>query len=887
MDAKVDRSAMRIASPPTLRIATGLLLAVLLSVVGYQVVRRLNSHGPEALLKRADEMSWLNSWIAAEPLYRTAEIEFEQRHEPSKALYARVSEMPAQSESSASIPSQIALLRHDLDLPEARDPETRLRILTILGMLEANYDAAMARETWAEVESLAIRRRHLLLASRAVGEQGFAAFLLGDIATAKKDVLRAWTVAKLADPAAHIRYASMYGAGLLELHKYKEALGPLDEAIRVAATTRGAAYPSIAIDAKIEALSGLGRNQEALSLAAQEMQKISTYHLAGHLYQLYQTRAGIYERMGRLDQAVSDLEQAVRYAKQLSYWRGLTQADGTLAEAYIHRGALEPALSAINEAIDANKNIPDELYFVPRNLGIKAEILSRLGDVKASNELYEKSADLLDALLSKVPTPMVERELLSDLGIVYAGYFASLSDQGKLAEAFRAIERARGRVEAQALSHHEVVVPHQPSPAELELTSLNLKLLDTDDPNARGRILDSIYSTEQQLGADFQEIDQPPKPVPLTIFQHDLRASELFVEYVLGEPHSYALAVTASSVHRYTLPPKSELEKEAAQYRSEIKQKKTDLPLAQQLYDGLLGDIPEVGKEHDLIVVPDGKLHLLPFSALANSGQYVLTTHLVTVAPSGTVLDILRHRANPTIQDDLPYVGVAAWISKPPPTTLLATIHRAVSGPERRNLVALPESRNEVETIASDLPKPSTILLGNHATKTAFTQLPLNEYKVIHLALHGYADPEFPDRSALIFAPQSSPADDGLLQVRDIRTLPLNSELVTLSACDTGVGPVGEEGVANIVNAFIEAGAQSVVSTLWELEDHSTAQLMIDFYQHLGRGEGKAAALRQAQLDLQKSGDPPYFWAGFELDGEPSAPLFTSSTSNLSLRSSR
>ena len=887
MEAKVDRSAMRIASSPTLRIATGLLLAVLLSVVGYQVFRRLNSHGPEALLKRADEMSWLNSWIAAEPLYRTAEVEFEQRHEPSKALYARVSEMPALSESSTTIPSQIATLRHDLSLPAARDPETRLRILTILGMLETNYDAAMGRETWAEVESLAIRRRHLLLASRAVGEQGFAAFLLGDIATAKKDVLRAWTVAKFADPAAHIRYASMYGAGLLELHKYKEALGPLDEAIRVAAKTRGAAYPSIAIDAKIEALSGLGRNQEALALAAQEMQKISTYHLSGHLYQLYQTRAGIYERMGQWDQAVSDLEQAVRYAKQLSYWRGLTQADGTLAEAYIHQGALEPALSAINEAIDANKNIPDELYFVPRNLGIKAEILSRLGDVKASNELYEKSADLLDALLSKVPTPMVERELLSDLGIVYAGYFASLSDQGKLAEAFQAIERVRGRVEAQALSHHEVVVPHQPSPAELELTSLNLKLLDTDDPNARGRILDSIYSTEQQLGADFQEIQQPPKPVPLTIFQHDLRASELFVEYILGEPHSYALAVTANSVHRYTLPPKSELEKEAAQYRSEIKQKKTDLPLAQQLYDGLLGGIPEVGKEHDLIVAPDGKLHLLPFSALANSGRYVLTTHLVTVAPSGTVLDILRHRANRTIQDDLPYVGVAAWISKPPPTTLLATIHRAVSGPERRNLVALPESRNEVETIASDLPKPSTILLGNHATKTAFTQLPLNEYKVIHLALHGYADPEFPDRSALIFAPQSSPADDGLLQVRDIRTLPLNSELVTLSACDTGVGPVGEEGVANIVNAFIEAGAQSVVSTLWELEDHSTAQLMIDFYQNLGRGEGKAEALRHAQLDLLKSGDPPYFWAGFELDGEPSTPLFTSSTSNLSLRSSR
>jgi CHAT domain-containing protein len=151
----------------------------------------------------------------------------------------------------------------------------------------------------------------------------------------------------------------------------------------------------------------------------------------------------------------------------------------------------------------------------------------------------------------------------------------------------------------------------------------------------------------------------------------------------------------------------------------------------------------------------------------------------------------------------------------------------------------------------------------------------------IHLALHGYADPEFPERSALVFAPRSSPADDGLLQVREIRTLPLNTDLVTLSACNTGVGPVGEEGVANVVNAFIEAGAQSVVSTLWEMEDHSTAQLMIAFYANLSRRETKT----EAQLRSLKSGDPPYLWAGFELDGEPNATLFTDSKSTSSFRS--
>jgi CHAT domain-containing protein len=177
--------------------------------------------------------------------------------------------------------------------------------------------------------------------------------------------------------------------------------------------------------------------------------------------------------------------------------------------------------------------------------------------------------------------------------------------------------------------------------------------------------------------------------------------------------------------------------------------------------------------------------------------------------------------------------------------------------------------------------------LGSRATETNFKQLPLNQYNVIHLALHGYADPEFPDRSALVFAPEEPATNDGLLQVREIRNLRLNANLITLSACDTGVGPVGEEGVENIVNAFIEAGAQSVVSTLWELEDHATAHLMTVFYEHLGRHEEKAEALRQAQLEMINSGAPPYYWAGFEIDGEPGGSLFKKTGTNFSFRSTR
>jgi CHAT domain-containing protein len=413
-----------------------------------------------------------------------------------------------------------------------------------------------------------------------------------------------------------------------------------------------------------------------------------------------------------------------------------------------------------------------------------------------------------------------------------------------------------------------------------------VQLLDTDGAAARSQILDTIYTTEQQIGADEQDVDTPPDPVPLDKLQEDLRPSELFIEYVLAEPQSYALAVTRNSAHCFLLAPKDQLEEEATQYRSELTKGNTDLRLARRLFYGLLGGISEYRTKTDLILVPDGKLHLLPFAALADSGQYLAASHTVSVTPSGTVLDLLRHRNNGPAHPILPYIGVAAWISKPPPITLIASIRRAISGPDRRQLVALPESRNEVESIATDFPPPRTVLLGAQATETDFKRLPLGRYQVIHLALHGYADPEYPDRSALVFAPETPPIDDGLLQVREIRHLHLSAGLVTLSACDTGVGPVGEEGVADIGNAFIEAGAQSVVSALWEVNDQTTADLMIDFYRQLGRGKGKAAALRQAQLDMLKSGQPPSSWAGFELDGEPDGSLFQRIATNYSLRSS-
>src|SRR5215472_13529718 len=170
-----------------LRITKRIAITVLALLVGftgayYYAVTPHRPHVPagsaEDLLFSADQLSWNDRWEEASPLYRRAELLFQAQGNQSKALYAAVSQIPPNQ--SVDIPAAIWSLTTDLALPGASDPETRLRILTVRGMLQTNQDAAQAHTTWEEVEKLARKLHHYEIATRAVGEQGIAAFILGD-----------------------------------------------------------------------------------------------------------------------------------------------------------------------------------------------------------------------------------------------------------------------------------------------------------------------------------------------------------------------------------------------------------------------------------------------------------------------------------------------------------------------------------------------------------------------------------------------------------------------------------------------------------------------------------------------------------------------------------
>lgn len=863
-----------LSSPRARKIVTvfGIAIALVGGAYFYAVTPHQSAAPPDSadgLLDKADTLSWGNRWPEAQPIYAKASQLFKFQNRPSKALYAAVSEIPA--DESVSAPATILKLTQDLAKPEAQDPETKLRILTISGMLQTNYNAADARATWQEVGSLARQLHHYELATRAEGEQGIAAFLLGDTETAKKQVLRAWGLSKVErDPAATVRYASVFGAGLVQIHRYKEALMFLNQAIKLAAEQPGVAYPTVAVYAKIDALAGLHQYDEALQLADKSLERLQGTLFAGQRSQVYISRGSIEQAQGQLRPAVEDYDQAVSISHRIGNYRGITDAAGQLAQTYEQGDQLPEALAAINEAIDANTEIPDELYLVPRNLAIKAEITDKMGHAQESDTLYRKSIALIDRMIQHASTVSIQRQLLAEMSDVYSGYFASLCAQRRYNEALQILDNVRGRVETEALQHHADEPVHAPTPEEKELTQLNLSLINADDPATRASLTNAIYTTELSLSPNALAQETITHPVHLPDLQHSLSPKELLIEYVLAEPDSYAFAITRNTVTPYKLPSKPIIEMDSMQYRKELHSRKEDKNLAHKLFSELLKPVRQYAVKMDLVIVPDGSLHLLPFSALADQDGYVLKSHTVDVAPSATVFALLHKRTQKEEAVTMPYLGVAAWTQ---PTDDRNPIIRAVTGPQRSQLVPLPDSKLEVETIAKDLPRPSTILLGPAATEGNFKAHVLDSTEVVHLALHGYVDLDYPDRSALVFAPDANGTDDGLLQVREIRTLHLKSKLVTLSACDTGVGPVGESGIVNLVNAFIEAGADSVVSTLWELEDHSTEHLMANFYSQLAAHKRKVDALRSAQLELLHEGLPPYSWASFQIVGDPNGTL--------------
>ena len=252
------------------------------------------------------------------------------------------------------------------------------------------------------------------------------------------------------------------------------------------------------------------------------------------------------------------------------------------------------------------------------------------------------------------------------------------------------------------------------------------------------------------------------------------------------------------------------------------------------LYELLIAPVLPLLMTNNLVVVPHGLLNAIPFAALYDGEYYLIDRFLLSYAPSATIFSLCRQQPAPP-QGPLVAFGVP--------------------------VEDIPAVRHEVDTVVGMFPDAEGHM-GPAATLEKFRHR-APAAQILHVATHGTFRPGNPMFSGLRMA-------DGWLTARDLYQMRLQSSLVVLSACETGLtsGDFGDE-LMGLTRGFFYAGAPSLTVSHWAVKDEQTAQLMIAFYRHLEQGDTVARALREAQLEVRHNHPNPYHWAAFAVMGDP------------------
>jgi CHAT domain-containing protein len=380
----------------------------------------------------------------------------------------------------------------------------------------------------------------------------------------------------------------------------------------------------------------------------------------------------------------------------------------------------------------------------------------------------------------------------------------------------------------------------------------------------------------------------------------------VLLEYSLGAERSYVWAVTREGLRSYELPPRALVERAAGRLYTLLSTARREYGGAAEEAEGAARELSRMllapaaasllGRSR-VIVVADGGLDYVPFQVLPApaDGEPLIAGHEVVNAPSASALGQLREEAGRR----LPRAKTLAAFGDPVfassyamrkagggvESAALRRKEAGGSGGRARDIevkgdsldpasaeqltYAGPELENLREVVSD-----SFVAAGFDATRERLQATDLSEFAVLHFATHGLLNPKEPEKSGLLLSTVDLEGRerDGLVGLRDVYSLRAPVELVVLSACRTALGKeVRGEGMIGLTRGFLYAGASSVVSSLWKVDDEATSELMRRFYENmLRRGMTPAAALREAQNSIRREPHwrSPYYWAAFTLQGE-------------------
>jgi CHAT domain-containing protein/tetratricopeptide (TPR) repeat protein len=632
------------------------------------------------------------------------------------------------------------------------------------------------------------------------------------------------------------------------LGQYQEALGSLDEA-RNLFEMEGNPVAMADADLKIAQVAiHEGQAEKGLHMA----QNCSDIYQQ-HDLPVWQARALLIA--GRATLAMERWEPAQAYAEQalaLAEARSLPDiafpAHHLAGQLALQKGDLQAGLIAFEEAIQEIESLCGKMMVEFRASFVEdkeriyedaVQLSLRLNRPLHALELAEraKSRALLDLLAHRLDLSISARSP-ADLSIVQE-LLDLRARRDRLYRRMQSVEGFEQRGESASFAAESDTQGRQILALEKKITDLWHRLL----------IRNADYAREANL---WQVRSEPIQPFlePGTLLIEYYCIQEQFMAFLLTRDSvaTCQLGVSISQVQHMLQPLWLNLRSvpRSSVGRIELLHKNAQGILS-RLYQGLLAPIEAQIQEADrLIIVPHNVLHYVPFQALYDGDRYLCERQEISYLPGASVLRYCQPGPNtPTTAASIPASGCK----------LLAVGH-SYQG-------RLPFTLQEAEMVAGMW--DGQVLLEEQATLGELRRRALN-CRILHLAAHGDFRPDNPLFSGLALA-------DGWLTTLDIFNLRLTSALVTLSACQSGRSVVGGgDELLGLMRSFLAAGAAALVSTLWTVEDRSTAQLMSNFYTHLSQGLRKGSALRQAQLDLMH--DPhenayqhPYFWAPFSLVG--------------------
>jgi CHAT domain-containing protein len=377
--------------------------------------------------------------------------------------------------------------------------------------------------------------------------------------------------------------------------------------------------------------------------------------------------------------------------------------------------------------------------------------------------------------------------------------------------------------------------------------------------------------------------------------QANLPPATAMLEYFVGDSSIFIFSITAQHLQLQRIAKPKDFEPTIQNLRqaltsAELRFLKKDFVAfslaANKLYQDLLAAplalLPQ-GIQH-LIIVPDGSLNYVPFEVLGkNAGSndfktypYLLKNFNISYATSANLwLEQIKPKGSQRLQNSALELFAGFAPSYNSSDTLSSINSRTRSLLVRDEQYEIPGAALEVQEIARLL--NGKTWLGEAATKSQFRQQ-APRFQVLHLAMHSIMDDVNPLFSRLLFTQKQHEIEGNELYANDLYNMRLPTEMVVLSACNTGNGKLRRgEGVMSLSRAFTYTGVPSTVMSLWKAPDESTRTLMLTFYQNLKMGMNKDVALQKAKLSQLASSDAsstnPFFWAGFVASGDM-RPLF-------------